>query len=86
MRSTDIETVGGKAASLGELTAAGPPVPPGFVVTADNYQMFLKTTKIGKELFADLDINHDYANGLAAAASQSQKLLYCRLFAKLGQI
>jgi hypothetical protein len=34
---TDVGLVGGKGANLGELTAAGLPVPPGFVVTADAY-------------------------------------------------
>jgi pyruvate, water dikinase len=33
----DVATVGGKGANLGELTRAGFPVPPGFVVTADAY-------------------------------------------------
>jgi pyruvate, water dikinase len=34
---TDVEHVGGKGANLGELTRAGFPVPPGFVVTAEAY-------------------------------------------------
>ena len=34
---TDVALVGGKGANLGELTAAGLPVPPGFVVTAAAY-------------------------------------------------
>ena len=34
---TDVALVGGKGANLGELTAAGLPVPPGFVVTAPAY-------------------------------------------------
>ena len=34
---TDTALVGGKGANLGELIAAGFPVPPGFVVTADAY-------------------------------------------------
>ena len=34
---TDTPTVGGKGANLGEMTRAGLPVPPGFVVTADAY-------------------------------------------------
>ena len=34
---TDVALVGGKGANLGELTAAGLPVPPGFVVTASAY-------------------------------------------------
>ncbi|HEX6760500.1 MAG TPA: phosphoenolpyruvate synthase [Propionibacteriaceae bacterium] len=33
----DVGLVGGKGANLGELTAAGLPVPPGFVVTAEAY-------------------------------------------------
>src|SRR5690606_22648614 len=33
----DVERVGGKGANLGELTRAGFPVPPGFVVTAEAY-------------------------------------------------
>jgi pyruvate, water dikinase len=33
----DVATAGGKGANLGELTRAGLPVPPGFVVTADAY-------------------------------------------------
>jgi pyruvate, water dikinase len=34
---TDVALVGGKGANLGELTSAGLPVPPGFVVTAAAY-------------------------------------------------
>ncbi len=37
IRLADVATVGGKGANLGELTAAGLPVPPGFVVTASAY-------------------------------------------------
>src|SRR5688500_12701008 len=33
----DTESVGGKGANLGELTQAGFPVPPGFVITAQAY-------------------------------------------------
>ena len=33
----DVGRAGGKGANLGELTKAGLPVPPGFVVTADGY-------------------------------------------------
>ena len=35
VRATDIPRVGGKVANLGELIAAGLPVPGGFCVTAD---------------------------------------------------
>ena len=48
----DIETVGGKGASLGELIDAGLPVPPGFVVTAGTYRDFIEESGIDTELFA----------------------------------
>ncbi|MDD4984572.1 MAG: phosphoenolpyruvate synthase [Dehalococcoidales bacterium] len=41
---SDIPVVGGKGANLGEMTNAGIPVPPGFVVTANAYFDFLKQT------------------------------------------
>lgn len=37
LRAADVAEVGGKGANLGELVAAGLPVPPGFVVTAAAY-------------------------------------------------
>ncbi|MBT2186162.1 PEP/pyruvate-binding domain-containing protein [Sphingobium nicotianae] len=42
LRITDRPTVGGKGASLGELTYAGIDVPPGFVVTTAAFELFLK--------------------------------------------
>lgn len=36
----DVKEVGGKGASLGEMTQAGIPVPPGFVVTAKTHRQF----------------------------------------------
>ncbi|MFJ7043328.1 PEP/pyruvate-binding domain-containing protein [Streptomyces sp. NPDC101112] len=41
LRLTDRPTVGGKGASLGELTFAGAPVPPGYVVTTTAFEAFL---------------------------------------------
>lgn len=37
----DVSLVGGKGASLGEMTQAGIPVPPGFVITTETYQKFI---------------------------------------------
>lgn len=37
----DVKEVGGKGASLGEMSNAGIPVPPGFVVTAETYRQFV---------------------------------------------
>src|SRR5690606_35580914 len=41
LRIDDRPTVGGKGASLGELTHAGIDVPPGFVVTTHAFELFL---------------------------------------------
>ncbi len=46
----DIPLAGGKGANLGEMTRAGIPVPPGFIVTADAYFTFLKEAKLEKQL------------------------------------
>jgi len=43
----DRPTVGGKAASLGELTRAGIRVPPGFVITTHAFEQFLATIDPG---------------------------------------
>ena len=40
----DVDYAGGKGANLGELTAAGLPVPPGFVVGAPTYAAFCDAT------------------------------------------
>ena len=37
----DVALVGGKGANLGEMTRAGFPVPPGFIVTAKAYYHFI---------------------------------------------
>ncbi len=56
-----IGIAGGKGANLGELTRAGFPVPPGFVVTAQAYKHFLETTGLNveiKRLLDNLDVNN----------------------------
>ena len=56
----DVPIVGGKGANLGEMTNAGIPVPPGFIVTANAYYDFLKSSKIEskiRDLLKPLDSN-----------------------------
>ncbi|WP_425307660.1 PEP/pyruvate-binding domain-containing protein [Ammonicoccus fulvus] len=43
LRRTDLPLAGGKGANLGELLAAGLPVPDGFVLTTDAYREFIAT-------------------------------------------
>lgn len=57
----DIPIAGGKGANLGELTNAGIPVPPGFVITAETYHKFITKTGIVDQInnmLDGLDINN----------------------------
>ena len=71
----DLETVGGKAASLGELHGAGLPVPPAFVVTAETYRQFIEQSGIEEELFAAVDVDADDSAALADAAERAEQLV-----------
>lgn len=55
LKKDDVAIAGGKGANLGELTQAGIPVPPGFVVTAATYDKFIKETGIFDEIMGILD-------------------------------
>ncbi|MCX4759690.1 PEP/pyruvate-binding domain-containing protein [Streptomyces sp. NBC_01275] len=55
LRLTDRPTVGGKGASLGELTFAGAPVPPGYVVTTAAFEAFLHVLDPGGEIRARVE-------------------------------
>src|SRR5215203_1962455 len=52
IRKEDIALVGGKGANLGELSHAGLPVPPGFVITTAAYDTFVKASGIKGEVVA----------------------------------
>lgn len=72
----DIPLVGGKGANLGEMTKAGFPVPPGFVVTVAAYQDFLQESQLQTQiahLLTSLDVGDSKA--LDKAASAVQKLI-----------
>ena len=73
--ASDIDRVGGKGASLGELTGAGLPVPPGFVVTADTYRTFVEETGIAEELFEAVDVDVEDSTALAEAEQRARKLI-----------
>ena len=51
LRKTDIPSVGGKNANLGEMTSAGLPVPPGFAITAYSYKKFIEETGIAAKIY-----------------------------------
>jgi len=52
LRKTDIPSVGGKNANLGEMINAGISVPPGFAVTAYSYKKFIEETGISERIYA----------------------------------
>ncbi|AMD18176.1 phosphoenolpyruvate synthase [Methanobrevibacter sp. YE315] len=55
LSKSDIGIAGGKGANLGELTQAGIPVPPGFVVTAQAYEKFMDDAGINSQVMNILD-------------------------------
>lgn len=80
IRNTDVEIVGGKNASLGEmyslLTKKGVNIPNGFATTAKAYRYFLKEAGIKKaikEVLKDLDVNN--IRNLQAKGRQVRKLI-----------
>ncbi|UEJ81356.1 phosphoenolpyruvate synthase [Brachybacterium halotolerans subsp. kimchii] len=72
----DVAEVGGKAANLGELTQAGIPVPPGFVLTTGAYRRFVETASIRERLLdAVRDLDPD-DTGAADRASDEVGALF----------
>ena len=51
LRKTEIPSVGGKNANLGEMINAGIPVPPGFAITAYSYKKFIEETGIAAKIY-----------------------------------
>jgi pyruvate, water dikinase len=73
----DAARAGGKGANLGELTRAGMPVPPGFVLTADSYLAAMEAGGVRGEIVdiaSAVDI--DDAAALTVAASRLQDLVH----------
>lgn len=72
----DVGEAGGKGASLGEMTGAGIPVPPGFVVLANAFDEFLKITDLNVELDAVLDnVNHEVVSEVEEASAKINRLI-----------
>lgn len=70
------EGVGGKAANLGEMSKAGLPVPPGFVITTDAYEKFLSYNKLRERIESLLsDINVDDIASLKEKSADISNLI-----------
>ena len=76
IRKEDIAAVGGKGASLGEMSSMGLPVPGGFVVTSRAFRHFLIETGIEQPLFSNLEnLNVDDNNALEQASKKARALV-----------
>lgn len=72
----DVDLAGGKGASLGEMTRAGMPVPPGFVVLAESFEKFLDETEIFGDIEAVLKkVNHKDLNSVNKASAEIQNII-----------
>ena len=85
LRNTDVGSVGGKNASLGEmisqLSAKGVRVPTGFATTADAYREFLAQDGLDKKINELLDkLNADDTKRLPFVAHKFANGLWKRLF------
>jgi pyruvate, water dikinase len=76
LSKADVPVVGGKGANLGELTRAGLPVPPGFVVTAQSYLDAMEAVGVRarlQSLVAGVDVSSPEA--LTHVAGELQALV-----------
>ncbi|TSC56033.1 MAG: Uncharacterized protein Greene071421_52 [Parcubacteria group bacterium Greene0714_21] len=72
----DIFIAGGKGASLGEMTRAGFPVPPGFVVLASVFDKFLADTDLDPEIEAKMhEVNYKDINSVDRASNEIRELI-----------
>lgn len=72
----DVGIAGGKGASLGEMTKAGLPVPPGFTVLAGAFDRFLEEAEIDADIEALLKkVNHKDVNSVDKASAEIRDLI-----------
>jgi pyruvate,water dikinase len=77
LRRGDTAIAGGKGANLGELTAGGLPVPPGFVVVADAYLDAMDHGGVRESLLARVaGVDIDDADALEQAGADLRELVH----------
>lgn len=73
----DAKKAGGKGASLGEMTQARLPVPPGFVILASAFDQFLEKTDLNVEISSLLKkVKHEDMNSIEKASEAIQALIH----------
>jgi phosphoenolpyruvate synthase/pyruvate phosphate dikinase len=79
LSKNDAHLAGGKGASLGEMSQAGIPVPPGFVVLSESFEHFIHETDLVQEIDAILDkVNHKEIHTVEAASEKIKYLILSR--------
>ncbi|MBM3228900.1 phosphoenolpyruvate synthase [Candidatus Parvarchaeota archaeon] len=71
---SSLAAAGGKGANLGEMTKAGFPIPPGFVVTSNAYFDYIKANGIDKIIREETERLDTYDSSKLAHASETIKL------------
>lgn len=75
----DSNLAGGKGASLGEMTQAGIPVPPGFVILSTAFDKFLHETDLTQEIGAILEtVDHKAIHTVEDASEKIRGLIESR--------
>ncbi|MBI5077086.1 hypothetical protein HZB94_01775 [Candidatus Falkowbacteria bacterium] len=73
---SDTAIAGGKGASLGEMTQAGIPVPPGFVILANAFEKFLEETDLNVEIDSFLhSVDHREMHTIENASEKIKALI-----------
>ncbi|MFZ2310238.1 MAG: PEP/pyruvate-binding domain-containing protein [Patescibacteria group bacterium] len=73
----DAAIAGGKGASLGEMTKASIPVPPGFVVLASTFDKFLELAGIDADIDAIIGkVNHQEIHTVEQASKEIQAIIF----------
>ncbi len=73
----DIKEVGGKGASLGEMTQVKIPVPQGFVILASAFDKFLEETDLGVEIESKLHkVNLKNINSVSKISNEVRDLIF----------
>ncbi len=80
----DAALAGGKGASLGEMTKAGIPVPPGFVVLSESFEQFLRQTDLIQEIDAILqNLSHKEIHLVETASEKIRELILVKEMPKI---
>lgn len=74
LKKTDADIAGGKGASLGEMTQAGIPVPPGFVVLASTFSEFLQQNNLNTRITQAIqEVNYEDTQALEELSRALEK-------------